>query len=387
MKYQSARRQSGAALLPRAGVLPAMLNMPASISILPAQDSLAESFGGGGTFRGVGVQLTHTYDDIISIDNLFDAWREFLRGKQKRRDVQEFGYHLVENIKNLHSELLAGKYLHGGYEHFRINDPKPRDIHKASVRDRLVHHAIYRVLYPLFDKTFIADSYSCRLGKGTHKAVNRFRECARKVSRNDTRTCWVLKCDIRKFFASIDQRILLEILHRHIGDKRTLSLLTNIITSFCSTPGVAQKGLPLGNLTSQLLVNVYMNEFDQFVKHRLKAKYYIRYADDFVILSLDKGHLLEILPYMEVFLHERLKLRLHPNKVSTATLASGIDFLGWVHFPDHRVLRAATKRRMFRRIMDTKGKKEVVQSYLGLLSHGNAHKLAVRVAHPAGLAK
>ena len=133
---------------------------------------------------------------------------------------------------------------------------------------------------------------------------------------------------------------------------------------------IQKKGLPPGNLTSQLFVNIYMNEFDQFVKHVLKAKHYIRYADDFVILSRDKGELLILRQKIEEFLTTRLHLSLHPSKVSIETFASGIDFLGWVHFPKHRVLRTATKRKMFARITEKK-----VTSYLGLLSHGSAYDL------------
>jgi len=336
----------------------------------------------GGTFKGMRARFVHTYDDIISTDNLLGAWKEFAKGKRKKQDVQEFQYRLSDNILALHSELAAGTYRHGGYHHFKIADPKPRDIHKASVRDRLVHHALYRRLYPFFDRTFIADSYSCQLGKGTHRAMNRFQAFARKVSRNDTRTCWVLKCDIRKFFASIDHETLLRILRTYISDEHLLALLTNIIDSFCSTPGVeqfAQRGLPLGNLTSQLLVNIYMNEFDQFVKHKLKAKHYVRYADDFVLLSHVRNQLNALLPRITAFLKAELKLELHPDKVSIETLASGVDFLGWVHFFDHRVLRTATKKKMFRRIEETEGRVKTVQSYLGLLSHGNTRKLREKI--------
>lgn len=289
----------------------------------------------------------------------------------------------MRNVLELHRELSTGIYRHGGYEHFKISDPKPRDIHKASVHDRLVHHALYRILYPFFDRAFIFDSYSCRNWKGTHKAMNRFRSSAYQVSKNHTRTCWVLKCDVRKFFASIDHKVLMEIIERYIPDERVRALVANIINSFNS--GTAGKGLPLGNLTSQLLVNIYMNEFDQFVKHKLKAKYYIRYADDFIILSPDRNHLLEILPYMIVFLRDTLKLEMHPNKVSISTLASGVDFLGWVHFPDHRVLRTSTKRRMFRNIEEN-SKPERVHSYLGMLSHGNAFKLSQEAMRLAELA-
>ena len=318
------------------------------------------------------------YESIISVENLLDAWREFVKGKRKRKDVQEFGRHLMQNILELHQELVENTYRHGGYHHFKINDPKPRDIHKASVRDRLVHHALYCKLYPFFDRTFIPDSYSCREGKGVHKALNRFRQFAFSVSKNHTRTALVLKCDIRKFFASIDQAILIDILRPYIPDENILWLIGRVVESFSST--ALGKGLPLGNLTSQLLVNIYMNEFDQFVKHKLKAKYYVRYADDFIILSADRSCLLKILPYMVVFLRDRLRLEMHPNKVSISTLASGVDFLGWVHFPDHRVLRTATKKRMFRRIKEAGNNKEgTIVSYRGMLSHGNTRKLLARI--------
>ena len=307
------------------------------------------------------------------MDNLLGAWKEFLKGKRDKRDVQEFEYRLSENILDLHRELAAKSYTHGGYYAFNISDPKPRNIHKASVRDRLLHHTIYRQLYPFFDRTFISDSYSCRKEKGAHRAMNTFRRYAYKESKNNTRTLWVLKCDIRKFFASVDQAVLMDTLRSYIPDQDILWLIGRVVESFHSTePG---KGLPLGNLTSQLLVNIYMNEFDQFVKHTLKAKYYIRYADDFVFLSNDRDWLVSLLPCIRDFLHEKLKLELHPDKVSIATLSSGIDFLGWVHFSDHRVLRTATKQRMLKTLRDNP-KKETTASYRGMLSHGNAHKLS-----------
>lgn len=290
-----------------------------------------------------------------------------------RKDVLQFEQHLMKNIIELHDELALKKYKHSNYHGFSIADPKPRNIHKAKVRDRLLHHALYLELYPFFDRTFISDSYSCRKGKGTHKALERFRTFSNKVSKNNTRTVWVFKCDIRRFFASIDHVILMEIINAYIPDKNIAMLLTQVIDSFNS--GEKGKGLPLGNLTSQLLVNIYMNEFDQFVKHKVKAKHYIRYADDFVFLSEDKAWLEAILPMIDQFLTNRLKISLHPNKVFIKTLFSGVDFLGWVNFPDHRTLRTVTKRRMYRRISEFGGKKETVQSYLGLLQHGNAKKL------------
>ena len=321
--------------------------------------------------------MNHNYNDIISVKNLCAAWGEFLRGKKSRKDVAEFSLNLAHNIFRLHNDLRTKAYQHGTYEAFSISDPKPRSIHKANVRDRLLHHAIYRVLYPYFDKKFVYDSYSCRHEKGTHRALDRFNQFVRQVSRNDSRTCWILKCDVRKFFASIDQAILMEIIKRHISNTDTVWLIQRVVGSFNSSgPG---KGLPLGNLTSQLLVNVYMNEFDQFVKHVLKQKYYIRYADDFVIMHHNKNLLVELLPKVNDFLKEKLILSLHPDKIFLKTASSGVDFLGWVHFYNHRVLRTTTKRRMFTKIKITKGKPEIVLSYLGLLSHGNANGLQDKI--------
>lgn len=312
------------------------------------------------------------YNHIISLENLYEAWAEFVNGKKHKRDVALFALNLSSNIFKLHEELKNKTYQHGAYKAFAIDDPKPRSIHKATVRDRLLHHAVYRQLYRHFDSKFVHDSYSCRHAKGTHKAIDRFRYFFNKVSCNNRRTCWVLKCDVRKFFASIDQAILINVFKKHISDKDTVWLIENIVSSFQST-GVG-KGLPLGNLTSQLLVNVYMNEFDQYVKHVLKQTYYIRYADDFVVMSHDRQVLLELLPKIGEFLSDNLKLSLHPDKVFVKTFASGVDFLGWVHFSDHRVLRTATKNRMFRNL-DREVSKEIIQSYMGLLSHGNGYKL------------
>jgi retron-type reverse transcriptase len=272
----------------------------------------------------------------------------------------------------LHEDLKDKIYKHGNYEEFKINDPKPRTIHKASVRDRLLHHAVYRILYPFFDKTFISDSFSCRNNKGTHKAINKFREFGRTVSKNNTKTCWILKCDIRKFFASINQDILINIIKEYIFDESIISLLKEIIFSF------KPNGLPLGNLTSQLFANVYLNELDQFVKHKLKAGYYIRYADDFVILSQDKTYLEYLLPGISDYLQNKLWLTLHPDKVFVKTLYSGVDFLGWVNFPDHRILRNKTKNRMFKKIRESSNEK-TLNSYLGLLKHGNCCKIKEKI--------
>jgi RNA-directed DNA polymerase len=349
----------------------AMFRMPPLI-LKPLESVLVAKRSGGGSLIVMRIRLTHTYEHIISVDNLLLAWRKFLKGKRNKKDVQAFQYHLSDNILKLHCDLSIKTYEHGGYHAFNISDPKPRNIHKATVRDRLLHHAIYRVLYPYFDTKFIHDSYSCRKWKGTHRALDRFKEFGRKVSKNNTKTVWILKCDIRKFFASVDQEILLTILEKYISDRNILWLIDAVVKSFQTLK--SGKGLPLGNLTSQLLVNIYMNEFDQWVKHKLRAKYYIRYADDFVIMSRDKSELEHMLVQIKFFLTDNLKLDLHPNKVSITTLASGVDFLGWVHFSRHRVLRTVTKKRMLKNLRNNQ-KSLALKSYMGLLHYGNTYKI------------
>jgi len=322
-------------------------------------------------------QFQISFEEIISLDNLLAAWREFLGGKRHKLDVQKFGLRLMDNLTELRDELATGSYKHDGYERFAICDPKPREIHKATVRDRVLNHAIYRQLYPLFDRTFITESFSCREGKGTHAAMDCFRAQADVISRSNTKNCWVLKCDIRKFFANIDHDILVGILAKYLTDKRSIDLLDQLVRSFETGPS---RGLPLGNLTSQLLVNVYMNEFDQYVKHGLKVKHYVRYADDFALMSRDRAELEEWLELMRHFLSDRLALDMHPHKVSIETLASGVDFLGWVHFPNHRVLRTVTRQRMERNIWQGLAF-NAAASYQGMLKYGNGRKLSDDVAN------
>ena len=334
-------------------------------------------------------KFIHNYNNIISLENLLGAWKEFARGKRARKDVQEFERNLMTNLISLNQSLVSHTYTHSPYHQFTIADPKPRLIHKATVRDRVVHRAIYRALYWYLHPRFIDDSYSCRLGKGTHKALNRFRALAYQASENHTKTLWVLKCDVKKFFASIDQTILLRLFQVNAiagtWDNNLFNLIKGVVTSFHPTkPGL---GLPLGNLTSQLFANVYLNELDQFIKHSLKQKYYLRYADDFVIMHQDKGTLLEVLPKVGDFLEEKLKLNLHPDKIFLKTVASGVDFLGWVHFPDHRVLQTSTKKRMLRNLHQGRTSLESVTSYLGLLGCGNGWKLQQEIQNktPKGL--
>lgn len=304
------------------------------------------------------------FDKIISLENLFDAWTEFKKEKSNKNDVTEFEVNLEDHVFALHEDLKNGIYKHGGYFSFFVHDPKPRHIHKASVRDRLLHHAVHRVIEPTWNKVFIFDSWSSRKTKGIHAAVRRLQDLALRLSHNYTRTLWILKLDVTKFFASIDHKILLSILSKRTGDSRVINLFQEIVESF-------NPGLPLGNLISQLFANVYLNELDQFIKHELKIKGYVRYADDFVLMHENGELLIDYRWKIERFLQERLLLKIHPKKLILKTYASGIDFLGYVSFPHHRVIRTKTKRRMFRRI-----NKKNLSSYSGILKHCRSRNLS-----------
>jgi Reverse transcriptase (RNA-dependent DNA polymerase). len=320
------------------------------------------------------------------LKNLFSAWREFRRGKLNKVDVLDFEKNLERNIFKLHDEFASEKYIHGQYKNFYVRDPKLRLISKADVRDRLVHQAVFRVLYHVFDRKYIFDSYSCRIEKGNHAAVRRLDSFCHKVSDNFNQSAFALKCDVKKFFASVDRRILFEIIKRTVKDEKALSLIKTILFSFNSREAI---GLPLGNVTSQLFANIYLNELDWFIKRELKIKLYLRYCDDFIILDKDKNKLLAIVPILKIFLGEELKLKLHERKIIIRKLNQGIDFLGYVVLPHHRVLRTKTKNRVLRKIRikknDLKNKligekcfNSSLNSYLGMLKHCHGHKNKVK---------
>ena len=282
--------------------------------------------------------------------------------------MAEFQKNLAQNIDNLHYLLATGKYFHGTYHMFKICDPKQRTIHKAAVADRLVHQAIVSAIEPVFEKRFIYDSYSCRLGKGTHAGVSRLGLFLRRASHNNSQKVYVLKCDVRQFFASIDHKILINLIQNKIFDKQTLKLINIIINSHSSSFG---KGIPLGNVTSQLFANIYLHELDWFMKQTLNIMYYLRYCDDFVIVSTDKFYLQSLIEPIRQFLNDRLKLELHPNKISIRSWNQGIDFLGYVSRPHSTTIRTKTKKRMITRINDVN-----LSSYLGICAHASEYRLA-----------
>lgn len=332
--------------------------------------------------KEAGGGLNHSiFEKIISVENLLCAWREFRKGKRKKSDVARFEFNLEDNIFKLHDELMSETYRPEPYQAFFVKDPKLRHIHKAGARDRLVHQALFRVLYPIFDTHFIHDSYSSRNRKGTHAGVERLESFIRKATGNWTRPAWCLKCDIRKFFDSVDHEILLGLIRRKIGDTKVLRLIEIIICGFEKKPG---KGLPLGNVTSQLFANVYMDTFDQYVKHTLKARFYARYCDDFVVVDRRRDILELYISDISKFLDLELNLELHPNKVEIRKVRQGIDFLGQVILPHRNVLRTRTKKRVLRKVKEMKESGSdklpaVMASYKGLLSHGKNRQITSKI--------
>jgi len=235
------------------------------------------------------------YEKIISLKNLIFAYKKARKGKTKKNYVKEFEENLAYNLKILHDELKAQTYKPKLLITFILRDPKTRKISKSDFRDRIVHHALVRIIEPIFDKTFIYDSCANRKGKGNLFAVKRFYSFMRKVSRNGKINGWFnknqvkgycLKADIKHYFQEVDRKILLEILSKKIKCEKTIWLIQQILDNFDN-----EKGMPLGNLTSQFFANVYLNELDQFIKHKLRAKFYIRYVDDFVLMNSSKEKL------------------------------------------------------------------------------------------------
>ncbi len=328
---------------------------------------------------------------MTSLIHIFQCWDQFKRGKHKRKDVLCFERNLEDNLFQLQNAIITLQYQHSSYDHFYITDPKQRYISKASVRDRLVHHIVYAVLNPLFDKIFIFHSLSSRIGKGTHFGIRVLRRMIRQISANGNRPCYALKMDIKRFFDTINHEILKTLIRKKVKDVKALKMIDTIIDSYRTNEWPADPiGTPLGNVTSQLFANIYLHELDDFVKQKLRERYYLRYCDDFIILSNDKQHLQSLIASIQEFLAMYLKLELHPKKVTIRKLSQGIDFVGYVLFSKYTLLRTRTKQRMKKRLKEAykcylDGKINAIdldykiQSYIGILSHANQHILSQAV--------
>ncbi len=332
------------------------------------------------------------YKKIISLNNLIWAERKARKGKTTRPYVIEFEKNLLKNLNDLHYELKNQTYRLRPLKTFVLRDPKTRKISKSDFRDRVVHHAIINVLEPIFDKGFIFDSCANRKGKGNLFALKRFNKFTRKVSENgkvipnkfnDNNMIrgYCLKADIRHYFQEVNQEVLINIIQRKIKDKQTLWLINQIISNISKDTN-SFKGMPLGNLTSQFFANLYLNELDQFVKHQLKAKYYIRYVDDFIILHYSKDQLMAWKNQIGDFLQQELKLFLHPDKSKILHLFKGIDFVGFRNFYYFNLLRKRNINKMKNKCRkfklgetDKSTLRESFQGWQAYAKWANTHKL------------
>lgn len=329
------------------------------------------------------------FEEAVSVEQLFLAWEAFRRGKRQREDVQGFERNLEERIFELHRDLVSGAYRHEEYESFFIEDPKQRHIHKASVRDRVVHQVVYCELERIYRGRFISHSYSSRAGMGTHAAIDAARVALRKESRNFTRQCWALKCDVKRFYDSIEHATLFRVLERRVKEPRFIGLLKEIVRSFSLRTDFGV-GIPIGNLTSQIFTNILLDRLDTYVKEGIRVRHYFRYADDCLLISEDREELRAAFSSMREFLRAVLNLEFHPMKWFIRPLHQGIDFLGVVLLPYHTVLRATTKRRMLKKLdaslramecgqTSAEGFDSIKASYRGLLRHSNSYALEQKI--------
>jgi retron-type reverse transcriptase len=287
------------------------------------------------------------FTQLTSWDNLLLAYRKASKGKRGHPNVAAFEYKLEDNLLQLQRELKAQTYQPGEYHSFYIHDPKKRLISAAPFRDRVVHHALCNLIEPVFERSFIFDSYANRIGKGTHKAIDRAQQFARRFR-------YVLTCDVRQFFPSIDHVILRNILARKIEDENILWLVDQILKSGADVLSgeyeityfpnddlfalLRPRGLPIGNLTSQFWANCHLNPFDHFVKRKLQCKGYLRYVDDFLLFSNERD---ELNAWRAQIIQElcRYRLTLHENQCQPRPITEGIPFLGFSIYPDHRLLK------------------------------------------------
>ncbi len=288
------------------------------------------------------------YNQLCSYENLYLAFRNARKGKTLKPYVVEFDHKFKENLLQLRTELLLHSYKPKPLQTFILRDPKTRKISKSHFRDRIIHHALCNIIAQLFEKEFIYDSFANRLGKGTFKAIERYEYFQRKVSHNYTRTSFVLKADIKKYFDNVSHDLLLEIIKKKISDQKILWLIKTILSNHKTEK--EGKGMPLGNLTSQFFANVFLNELDHFVKETLQAKYYIRYVDDFVILHKSPEVLRQYMKEIDTFLTEKLDLQLHPEKSKIIPSQKGTEFLGMRIFPHHKLLKGKNLRKFYRKI-------------------------------------
>lgn len=334
------------------------------------------------------------YPQVCDFENLYLAYRAARKGKRSKATVAAFEFNQEAELAQLQADLLEKCYQPGAYNSFYVHDPKPRLISAAPFRDRVAHHALCRVIEPIFEARFIHDSYACRVGKGTHKALDRCQQFARRYR-------YVLQCDVKQFFPSIDHALLRDRLAYWLADADLLWLIDRILASGIGVlaeaytmvwfpgdePAAAQRprGLPIGNLTSQFWANVYLDMLDQFVKRELKVGAYLRYCDDFLLFADEKTQLQE---WRQAVIEKlaALRLTLHEGRAQVAPVTTGIPFLGFRVYPTHRRIKrrkAVAFGRRWRRLLQAyangelsrEGLEVALQGWIAHARHGDTYRL------------
>ena len=302
----------------------------------------------------------------ISLANVWRSYRGFRRGKKPSRAIIEFEYNLLDNIIGLTRELQNKTYKHGAYAHMIVNDNKRRDIAVASVRDRVVHRLLYDYLVPIWDKTFIDDAWSCRQNKGLHGAIDRAQLFMRRYP-----DAWVWRADVTKLFDSVDRAKMKQLLRRRVTDEVALWLLDEILDSYSSFE--ESKGIPIGNLTSQILANIYLNELDRYMKHTLKPYTYLRYGDDWLCFAASRAELVSIQTRAKDFLYQELGLNLHKNINVVIPVSKGVNYLGVDLWTNGRRIDSEARHKM-----DKNLNTHNVASYKSLVSKHQSAKHVTR---------
>ena len=292
----------------------------------------------------------------VSIENLWHCWLAFARGKKRSVAIEEFAYYLENNLFALRSDLTRDSYSHGGYRYFITTDSKRRNIAVASVRDRIVHRLLYQYLVPLFDPRFIYDVWSCRKGKGLLGAIERAQDFAHQFP-----NAFVWRMDIKKFFDSVHHKTLIQLLTARNIDRTALSLCKTVIESYQNKQGF---GMPIGNLTSQIFSNIYLNEFDRYAVHTIRPLRYMRYGDDALFITSSRAETEAMRAKASIFASETLSLTINPKNDIIVPIKRGIKFLGvWIYPRGRRLVTRARKR------VDMKLSAGNIASYSGLIQH------------------
>jgi retron-type reverse transcriptase len=317
------------------------------------------------------------WNNFISYKNLYSAYLKARKAKPKSLEIREYFFNYEKELFQLQRSLIKGNYALSKYTSFKIYKPKERTIKYVNFKDRVLHHAVINIIEPIFDNSFIFDSYACRKNKGTHLAMKRLK----KIIQSKNAPKYYLKCDIKKYFPNIDQNRLKEIISKKIRDKKLLNIIFKIIESDHSEFGET-KGIPIGNLTSQLFANIYLNQLDQYVKQKLNIKHYFRYVDDLLIFSNSKKELHIFKSKIKNFLKKELYLEIPRKKTRIGLIKTGVDFVGYQIYPEYIRVRKSNLRNFIKR---TKSRiksnydnlliESSINSWLGYSLHANTRQL------------